>query len=187
MWGTESLCLEHLNFLYTYRYSLPLLVTCIRIRSVVPSWVAGTSLAVAVVPYTVVATFAVAASFVAAASFAAGASWVAVACTLRIAVAVVAAGVADSYFVGVVAADSRLLLGGFPCPGFVARQECLGMSCRLHLAGCSCVRPRGCRPFDSASWHSDCGSGAYADSFGCCVTWRCRCHTCDSNSNSRSA
>ena len=124
MWGTESLCVEHLNFLYTYRYSLPLLVTCIRIRSVVPSWVAGTPLAVAVVPYTVVASFAVAASFVAAASFAAGASWVAVACTLRIAVAVAvavaAAGVADCYFVGVLDVGSRLLLGGFACPRFVA-------------------------------------------------------------------
>ena len=120
MWGTESLCVEHLNFLYTYRYSLPLLVTCIRIRSVVPSWVAGTPLAVAVVPYTVVATFAVAASFVAAASFAAGASWVAVACTLQIVVAVAAAGAADCYSVGVLAVGSRLLLGGFACPRFVA-------------------------------------------------------------------
>ena len=112
--------MKHLNFLYTYHYSLPLLVTCIRIRSVVPSWVAGTPLAVAVIPYAVVASSAVAASFVAVASFAAAASWVAVACTLRIVVAVAAAGVADCYFVGVLAVGSRLLLGGFACPRFVA-------------------------------------------------------------------
>ena len=68
--------MKHLNFSYTYHYSLPLLVTCIRIRTVVQSCVARTPLAVAVVPYAVVASSAVAASF------AAAASWVAVACTL---------------------------------------------------------------------------------------------------------
>ena len=39
------------------------------------------------------------------------------------------AGAADCYFVGVLAVGGRLLLGGFVCPRFVARQGHLGMSC----------------------------------------------------------